>query len=129
MSQLSKVLRSLDNDVLAYWCQGCKSLHSVRTGTNGWGYNGNPEKPTFTPSVKVTSGHYSSRHKEGDSCWCTYNKENPGDDNFVCVLCHTFITDGKVQFLSDCTHELAGQTLNLPELPAYLQDPVQDART
>jgi hypothetical protein len=36
--------------------------------------------------------------------------------------CHTFITDGRVQFLADCTHELARQTLDLPDLPAHLKD-------
>lgn len=30
--------------------------------------------------------------------------------------CHSFITDGKIQYLSDCFHELAGQTVDLPEI-------------
>lgn len=29
------------------------------------------------------------------------------------IVCHTWINDGKVQFLSDCSHEFAGQTLDL----------------
>ena len=29
------------------------------------------------------------------------------------VVCHSFVNDGQVQFLDDCTHELAGQTLLL----------------
>jgi len=32
-------------------------------------------------------------------------------------ICHSFIRDGKIQFLGDCTHALAGQTVDLPELP------------
>jgi hypothetical protein len=31
------------------------------------------------------------------------------------VVCHSFVTDGRIQFLEDCTHELAGQTVDLPE--------------
>jgi hypothetical protein len=33
--------------------------------------------------------------------------------------CHSFITDGKIEFLSDCTHSLAGQTV---ELKPVLED-------
>lgn len=63
-----------------------------------------------------------SGYKQGDGCWCDYNAEHPEDADVHCQRCHTFITDGKVQFLSDCTHALAGQTLDLPELPPHLQD-------
>ena len=31
-------------------------------------------------------------------------------------VCHSFITDGRIQFLGDCTHELKGQTVELPEV-------------
>ncbi len=111
-----------ESEGFTYWCQGCKSHHTVCTmskvGGAVWGFNGNHDKPTFTPSVLVTSGHYLSHHKPGDSCWCTYAAEHPDEaDVFKCQRCHTFITDGMVQFLGDCTHELAGQTLPLPNLP------------
>jgi hypothetical protein len=29
--------------------------------------------------------------------------------------CHSFVTDGKIQFLPDCYHSLKGQTVELPE--------------
>ena len=32
----------------------------------------------------------------------------------VAKACHSFITDGRIQYLGDCTHPLAGQTLDLP---------------
>lgn len=125
MGQISKFLRSQANGGLLYWCQGCNCSHAVNVGDGPgprWGYNGNPDKPTFTPSVLTTSGHYCSHFKPGDDCWCDYNAEHPEDADVYCQRCHTFITDGKVQFLSDCTHALAGQTLDLPELPPHLQD-------
>jgi len=31
------------------------------------------------------------------------------------VRCHSYVTDGRIQFLNDCTHDLAGQTVDLPE--------------
>ncbi|MEO7016286.1 MAG: hypothetical protein ABI067_07055 [Leifsonia sp.] len=30
--------------------------------------------------------------------------------------CHSFITDGKIKYLSDCNHHLAGQTIDLPKI-------------
>ncbi|MHC8396108.1 hypothetical protein ACYZT8_21075 [Pseudomonas sp. LB3P93] len=30
-------------------------------------------------------------------------------------VCHSFVIDGCIQFLGDCTHELASQTVDLPE--------------
>ena len=38
-------------------------------------------------------------------------KPEPGDPPEVC---HSFITDGRIQFLNDCTHALAGHTVPLP---------------
>lgn len=125
MSQVSAKLRSGEGGILMFWCPGCKELHQVRVGQNGWGFNGNHDAPTFTPSVLVTSGHFVSSHKPGDNCWCTYKERIGEDPGFKCFRCHTFVTDGKIQFLSDCTHALAGQTVPLPDLPAHLRDDCQ----
>lgn len=120
MGQLSSKLRSVVGGGLTYWCQGCEEAHSVNSG---WAYNGNPEAPTFSPSVLVTSGHYTSSWTAEKPCWCTYNRDNPKRPApFKCHRCHTFINDGMVQFLGDCSHALAGQTLPLPDLPESMQD-------
>lgn len=29
--------------------------------------------------------------------------------------CHMYIREGKIQFLSDCSHALAGQTVEMPD--------------
>lgn len=120
MAALSKVLRSREGNGLSFWCPGCKTAHGLNIGEGPgarWGYNGNPEKPTFTPSVLVTTGHYcQGRAHEG--CWCTYYAEHPNEErDFECVRCHSFVRDGRIQFLDDCTHALAGQTVDLPEFP------------
>jgi len=98
--KLKRWLTSNDSrEGVTYWCQGCESIHQVVTrGPGAWGYNGNPDKPTFTPSVLV---HYDYGPPEAR----------------VHKVCHTFITDGMVQFLGDCTHALAGKTEPLPDLP------------
>jgi hypothetical protein len=86
-----------------------------------WGYNGDPERPTFTPSVLFRVGHFIPGH-QGPSCWCTFNEkrraEGKREASFTCGVCHSFVTDGRIQFLGDCTHELAGQTVELPDWPA-----------
>ena len=96
----------------AFWCPGCNKTHAV---TDTWAFNHDYDKPTFSPSILVTSGHYMPEHK-GNSCWCTWNKEHPDDqEHFKCFRCHSYVTDGKIQFLGDCTHELVGQTVELPD--------------
>lgn len=117
MGQLSAKLRSVAAGGVSYWCQGCEEMHGINSG---WSFDGNLVAPTISPSVLVTNGHYSEGWK-GPECWCTYAAEHP-DCPFKCQRCHTFIKGGMVQFLGDCSHALAGQTLPLPDLPYHLRD-------
>ena len=123
MSQLSKKLRDLAGDGLAYWCQGCEKRHVVWIDAPDrpcWTWNGNAERPTFAPSVLVRwTEHMPPVTPENLEEW----KVNPWSQTDIDHICHTFITDGRVQFLGDCTHRLAGQTLELPDLPQLDQDP------
>jgi hypothetical protein len=124
MAQVSKFLRSVAGQQLMYWCQGCEQPHSISFAPGHWEWSGDLEKPTFSPSVLVRGGHYAESFKPGDACWCTYNAEAPPAERtrFKCGRCHTFIRNGMVEFLSDCTHQFAGQTLPLPDLPPHMQD-------
>lgn len=81
-----------------FLCQGCDSEHTIplekgEPRTN-WGWNGSVDSPTIRPSILVNVG-----------------RKNP-----TIPICHSYITDGKIQFLSDCTHPLAGQTIELKAL-------------
>lgn len=58
-----------------------------------WTFSGTLEWPTFAPSMLIK---YQLR---------------PGED----YVCHSFVRDGKIEFLSDCTHAMAGQTVELGE--------------
>ena len=69
------------------YCQGCKTHHVF---DKRWTFNGDFEKPTFSPSMLV-------------------NKDKPN-------RCHSFVRDGKIQFLDDCFHELKGQTVDLLDI-------------
>jgi hypothetical protein len=102
-------------DVVSYRCP-CGDVHALTVSGSGavWEWNGSLDKPTFEPSVLVTVGHYTPHApKDPDSCWCTYAKEHPGEITFGCYRCHSYVRDGVVQFLGDCTHALAGKTVPL----------------
>lgn len=103
MNVLSPILRGWEHEGrkgLYFWCPGCDSSHIIRTEPDGWGWNGDAIKPTFTPSVLVT-----------------YSGSDAGVDGAPPATCHSFVTEGRIQFLGDCTHALAGQTVDLPEWP------------
>lgn len=113
------VLRSIDGNCLGFWCPGCEEMHVVNSG---WTFDGNYEKPTFSPSILVTVGHYTPSHR-GD-CWCTWNERHPNDSTrFKCSRCHSFVRNGRIEFLSDCSHALAGQTVELLPPPAHEETP------
>lgn len=88
-------------------------LKGDRKDTGCWTWNGDIEKPTLKPSILTKSGHFDENNK-GKGCWCDYNKEHPEDPApFTCFLCHTWINEGRVIFLDDCSHEFKGQILDL----------------
>lgn len=107
-------LRILEGNMVAFYCKGCNQYHSININKDGtgWEFNENYESPTFTPSIKVTSGHYMTGHNGG--CWCTYNKSNPDNpSSFKCLICHCYVTNGKIEYLSDCSHDLAGKIVEM----------------
>ncbi len=107
-----KIKKVGDTNILRFRCPGCKQTHDVNTT---WNFNGDFEKPTLQPSVLVKAGHYCPG-QEGKDCWCTYEERLGEKPHFSCYICHSFVTDGKIQFLSDCTHALAGQTVDLEDI-------------
>jgi hypothetical protein len=108
-------VRKTDNGSYTFLCPGCNEQHEVYVDVphhNGsrWGFNGNVDKPTFTPSLVIMTGHYVNGQPQPPNCWLCNEGHN------FCYRCHSFITDGKIQFLSDCTHSLANQTVELNEI-------------
>lgn len=87
-------------DVIGYmiFCPACKCGHAFYTNLpkphGNWTFvNHDFKKPTFSPSMLVHA------NKTGEQ-----------------KRCHSFVCDGKIQFLNDCEHELKGQTVELPEI-------------
>lgn len=96
--KLEKVEKKHPNDFdYIYPCQGCGTHHGIRTVKEGvgpvWKLSGGVDYPTVTPSVKVTS-----RNAKGPT------------------VCHFFITNGQIRYLDDCTHDLAGQTVDMEDV-------------
>ncbi len=70
------------------FCRACNTGHVF---DSRWSFNGDFENPTFSPSMLV-------------------NKDDPNR------RCHSFVKDGKIQYLDDCWHEFKGQTLDLEDV-------------
>ena len=79
------------------FCPGCEMGHSFGPG---WTFNGDQVRPTFLPSLMVRMGP-----KCGPDGLAL-----PGEAD---RRCHSFVRDGMIHFLSDCTHALAGQSVEL----------------
>ncbi|WGL50632.1 DUF6527 family protein [Nocardioides sp. BP30] len=90
-----------------FWCPGCDEAHTIAEGT--WTWNGDLERPTFTPSVLVGGVQWDSASG--------FHKPNHTAVAGESIVCHSFVTDGQIHFLTDSTHGLAGQTVELPEWP------------
>jgi hypothetical protein len=99
-------------------CPACKSSHVfwiVREDRPRWSFNGDPESPTFSPSMLVRGQQYPS-----GTPWPTEEEvvqiRNGEKLEMKPSVCHSFVEDGKIRFLNDCTHAMAGQTVDLPNI-------------
>jgi hypothetical protein len=86
------------------WCPACDHLKGIPLpGEDGalppngpyWGWDGNLEAPTLSPSIL--------QHGSGNL-----------------PQCHSFLKNGRWEFLSDYTHKLAGQTVDMVPLPDWV---------
>ena len=90
------VLASLDA-----LCPACDFEHGFRVDLDGhghyvagvWSFNGDYDKPTFSPSMASNLQGQQEHHPR----------------------CHSFLVDGVWQFLGDCSHDMAGQ--HVPMVP------------
>lgn len=88
--------RKIQNNGCAFHCPGCDMIHIV---DSRWEFNGDLDNPTISPSLLVrypTSGRVD--------------------------ICHSFILDGKIQFLSDCSHGMKGKTEEIPDFETLYPD-------
>lgn len=79
-------------------CPACNFRHvfNVDAGKRHvWIFDGNTEVPTFKPSLKMIKRVGVNRTKH---------------------ICHLYVRKGKIKFLNDSTHHMAGKTVDLPKM-------------
>jgi len=123
---LSPILYQSTKERIGFYCPGCEDMHILRIRTDSnvrpsWEYNGNHHYPTFNPSVDVKTGHYVSGELQPPHCE-ECNEAAIERRPTLCTHCHSYVRNGTIEFLSDCTHKLVGQTVKIPLLPFYLKD-------
>ncbi len=90
-------LRLVDKGIAyLHMCPGCDMNHIIWVKPQHiagpvWTFNNDLDKPTFAPSVRIR--------------WGGIDKQ-----------CHYHIKKGKIIYCKDCSHSLAGKTVDLPEL-------------
>lgn len=101
MARIEKIDRGTETYV-SFKCPGCKDDHTLPvTGPRAWGFNGSMDHPTLTPSILAKLHAFNEQTDQ-------YDKHE--------TTCHSFVRDGRIEFLTDCTHALAGQTVDLAEI-------------
>lgn len=103
-----------------FHCPGCNCDHGVwtqKTENNNavWSFNGDMDKPTFNPSILIRwVGMPDNPEKDENG---KYVLDSDGRiKGAKDMVFHSFVKDGMIQFLGDCTHELAGQTVEIPNI-------------
>lgn len=90
--------------IVSFYCPACKYTHPYRIkrtheGQPLWTWNGSIDKPTFVPSLRVIKGPMAGVKD-----------------------CHLFLVDGVIDYCSDSHHEMAGQKVDLPDMPSNWRD-------
>jgi hypothetical protein len=85
-------------------CPACDEMHvfpaKMNDASPGWAFNGNYDRPSFTPSLRLT-----------------WREADPSDPNPLSgKMCHSVLTDGIWNYCDDCTHALRGQKAQAPDL-------------
>lgn len=78
-----------------FYCPGCGCDHGVWTTKFNimgaiWKFDDNMDFPNVEPSIRI------KRNEE--------------------TLCHLYIKNGKIEYLADCRHELAGKTVEMEDI-------------
>jgi len=88
--RLNANLQMLAETHVGFKCPGCLCVHWVPVHGDGvtWQWNGEADTITLSPSLLI-------------------NKHDPAN------RCHLFVQGGKLAFLSDSHHALAGKTVDM----------------
>ena len=82
-------------DSVFFWCPGCDSIHGV--SKERWCVTGPPNHFTVSPSLLYDPSPPTARKR-----------------------CHSVIREGRIQYLQDSNHALAGREVEIPDLATTL---------
>jgi hypothetical protein len=113
-----------------FHCPGCNCEHGIWTekwvkdkDDNGnpiygpvWNFNGDMDKPTFSPSILIRWVDIPGDHLPVGEDGKFILQEDERVKGAKDMVCHSFVRDGKIEFLGDCTHKLAGQTIEMEDI-------------
>lgn len=98
---MSKLSLTDQEGLYIFFCPGCDCYHVVNTKAGNkassgmewpvWQLSGGIDNPTVRASIRVMAQY----------------------------VCHSYITDGKIEFLPDSTHHLSGQIVELPDFDNF----------
>lgn len=88
-----------DKSRLYFFCPGCECDHMIQIegAKSGpvWKFDNNYERPTITPSIRTF------------------------DPNTNKTICHFYINGGQIQYLNDCVHRYAGQSVEMKDIDSF----------
>ncbi|MBO3663750.1 DUF6527 family protein [Microbacterium stercoris] len=102
-----------EGDRWLFWCPGCDHAHVITVPP--WTFDGDRERPTVSPSVLVQGVQWAAEHP-------FYDTAHAGVPEGGAIICHSFVRDGRIEYLNDSTHALAGQTVDLPDWPPRFEE-------
>lgn len=87
------ILKEGEHTRLHFYCPGCECNHGVYVdGPRGpkpvWQWNKSETAPTLVPSLLIKGQH----------------------------RCHLFVRNGRIEFLKDCNHKMAGLTVEMHDV-------------
>jgi hypothetical protein len=97
-----------------FWCPGCDDIHMV--DNNLWQVSETDDGLTINPSILV----YSRKKLINEDL--EYDALLDPSNITTTPRCHSFVRDGKIEFLNDSTHALAGQTVDIPPMPDWFTE-------
>lgn len=74
------------------FCPACDTYHMFTNDV--WKFNGDLDKPTFKPSMLINKDLSNPNHPR----------------------CHSFVTNGKIKYLGDCSHDMKNTEIELPSI-------------
>lgn len=105
MPRAIKAIDSQNRTRVIFKCPGCEDNHQIIVGV--WGWNNSLDLPTFEGSVLVGGVQWAKNQ--------SFHRPTHNVEAGQRIVCHSFVIDGKIQFLSDSTHNLSGQIVDLPD--------------